>query len=224
MLRKLSDYLRSDLWRSLLVILFILQYSNFYRVVLRCILEGEEFEWMNTWGVSLLGNERAMRLMGNGLEGHFLIQFLMAVLFMSVLFGLMRRQNDILAISISLLFTGVLAVKEMMLSLAYGDQYVIAGETFRLNLNYEIIGPALSVMIFALVLFLAFKSDKPIRQERSVNPKIALGSILLLIPSAILLKSGDQHDWTDMAGVSLIYIQLILIVLSWAGIFSGKSE
>jgi hypothetical protein len=71
---------------------------------------------------------------------------------------------------------------------------------------------------------LAFRSNKPIRQERSVNPKIALGSILLLIPSAILLKSGDQHDWTDMVGVSLIYIQLILIVLSWAGIFSGKSE
>lgn len=62
----LKSYINENKLGSILLLLVIFQYSNFYRVAIRCIYEGGEFQWMETWGVSIVGKEKAMRIMGNG--------------------------------------------------------------------------------------------------------------------------------------------------------------
>jgi heme/copper-type cytochrome/quinol oxidase subunit 4 len=190
---------------------------------MRCIYEGSEFQWMNTWGVSLLGEERAMRIMGNGLEGHFLIVFLLAVLFTVIIFGLIRRPNDPLVKMLTVVFAGAMVAKEIMLSLAYGDQYQIAGETFRLQLNYSILGPALSLIIFGLALFWVYQ-NKLIRVPEATNLKVMVIITVLIIPCFLFLRLGPQHGWTDIVGINLIYLQFTLLILNWMGFFKQALE
>lgn len=222
-LKQIIAFIRKDSLRSLLLILVIFQYSNFYRVAVRCMYEGSVFEWMDTWGVSLLGEERAMRIMGNGLEGHFLIIMLIAILFITVIFGITRRSNDLFSKWIALGFTGVLAIREVMLSIAYGDQYQIVGETFRLRLDYSILGPTLSLMIFILVIVWAFQENKE-HETQSDNLKIYGLVAFLVIPAIFLMRTGEQHNWTDILGINIIYAQLALLVLNWMGVFHQGSE
>jgi len=190
---------------------------------MRCIYEGSEFQWMQTWGVSLLGEEKAMRIMGNGYEGHFLIVFLLALLFTVILFGLIRRSNDPLVKVMTVLFTAVMATKEIMLSIAYGDQYRIVGETFNLYLSYSIIGPVISVIIFALSLVWVYR-NKLIKLPEPTSFKINVLILLLVIPGWLFLSLGIQHNWTDVVGINFIYLQLTLLVLNWMGIFQYENK
>lgn len=222
-LTNIIKFILHDIIRFFLLFLMVFQYSNFYRVAMRCIYEGGEFQWMQTWGVSLLGKERAMRIMGNGLEGHFLIIFLLAVLFIAVVFMLIRRSNDPLSKFLVLVFTGIMVVKEVMLSVAYGDQYTIAGETFRLNLDYSILGPVFSILIFSLSIWWILRSRK-LESAPGLSSKTNWIVGALCIPCFLLLRLGDQHDWTDVMGVSLIYIQLIILMLNWMGAFNRKNK
>jgi hypothetical protein len=190
---------------------------------MRCLYEGGDFQWMQTWGVSLLGDARAMRIMGNGLEGHFLIILLLAILFTVIVFGLIRRFDDPLTKFLVLAFTGVMVIKEIMLSIAYGDQYTITGETFRLNLDYSILGPVFSVLIFGLALWWTLRTNNIANRSR-VSLKVSWIIGLLSIPCFLFLRLGEQHDWTDMAGVSFIYLQFTLLLLNWMGIFQNNDE
>ena len=216
------SFIKKDKIGILLLFLVVFQYSNFYRVAMRCIYEGSEFQWMQTWGVSILGQEKAMRIMGNGLEGHFLIILLLAVLFVAVVYALIRGSNDSLGKFLVLSFTGVMAVKEIMLSLTYGDQYTVVGETFRLNLEYSILGPVLSLLILGLAVWWAFRNEKP-GIELCLSSKANWIAGALCLPCFLLLRVGDQHDWTDILGISLIYIQMIAFLLNWMGAF-GNAE
>ena len=176
---------------------------------------------MQTWGVSLLGKERAMRIMGNGFEGHFLIILLLAVLFVVVVFTLIRRSDDPLSKFLVLVFTGVMVVKEIMLSMAYGDEYTITGETFRLNLDYSILGPVFSILIFCLAVWWVLRNRKPEpAPDLSSKTNWVVGAIC--IPCVLLLRLGEQHDWTDVVGISLIYLQLTILLLNWMGAFNDR--
>ena len=217
------SFIKENIIASILLFLVVFQYSNFFRVAMRCIYEGSDFQWMQTWGVSILGKEKAMRIMGNGYEGHFLIMVLLAVFFVAVVFVLIRRQNDSLGKLLVLSFTGVMAAKEIMLSIAYGDQYRVVGETFRLNLDYSIIGPTLSISIFIIALVWTFKNNKQ-ASLASTSTRVNLVAALLAIPCFLLLRLGDQHDWSDIIGISFIYIQLLILIINWTGAFNRENE
>ena len=225
-MEKLEDikrFIEEDIIRFALLILIIVQNSSLFRVTMRCIYEGNEFQWMNTWGVSLLGKERSMRIMGNGIEGHFLIIFLLSVLFMTIVFGLIRRPNDPMIKILTVLFAGAMAAKEIMLYAAYGNQYQIAGETFRLQLNYSIIGPTLSVLILGLALYWVYRNKLlKIPEPGSLFVTLVIG--LLTVPCFLFLRIGTQHDWTDMIGINLIYLQFTLLLLNWMGVFNRQHQ
>ena len=222
-LTNIKKFILDDILRFTLLFLFIFQYSNLYRVAMRCLYEGGDFQWMQTWGVSLLGDARAMRIMGNGLEGHFLIILLLALLFTVAVFGLIRRSDDPLSKFLVLAFTGVMVIKEIMLSIAFGDQYTIAGETFRLNLDYSILGPVFSILIFSLAIWWVVR-DRTSESVPGLSVKTNWMAGALSIPCFLLLRLGEQHDWTDMAGVSFIYMQFTILLLNWMGIFQSKDE
>lgn len=218
-LKKISDFIKEDITRFLLIFFLIFQYSSLYRVAMRCIYEGAEFEWMQTWGVSLLGEDRAMRIMGNGIEGHYLLIILLAALFITVIFGLIRRSDDIFIKVLTLVFAGVLGAREWVLALTYGDQYQVVGETFGLELSYAVTGPLLGsiIILLAIVRLLENKSTGKVQPIRLL-PVIWVG--LIAVPCIILLRSGSQHGLTDIIGVNLIYLQFTLLLLYWIGLFS----
>lgn len=221
-LKILVDFIKEDITRFVLIIFLIFQYSSLYRVAMRCIYEGAEFEWMQTWGISLLGEDRAMRIMGNGIEGHFLLIILLAALFITVIFGLIRRSDDIFIKVLTLVFAGVLGAREWVLALTYGDQYQVVGETFGLELSYAVTGPLLASIIILLAFLRLFKNE-PLRKPQPIGSSPAIWLGLIAVPGIILLRVGSQHDWTDMMGVSFIYLQLTLFLLYWIGLFS-KNE
>lgn len=219
-LNSFKKFIQDDFVRFSLLFLFIIQYSNVYRVTMRSLYEGGDFEWMQTWGVTLLGEERTMRIMGNGYEGHFLIMLLFGILFTVIVFMIIRRSDDILSKVLLVLYTGILTVKEVMLSIAYGNQYKITGETFRLQLDYSIMGPLLSIVIFGLAIWWA------VRQQHTgnlgkVSVKVSWIIWLLSIPCFLFLRLGEQHDLTDIVGVSFIYMQFTILVLNWMGVFKN---
>jgi len=145
------------------------------------------------------------------------------VLFAVIIFGLIRRSNDPLVKVLTVIFTGVMMAKELMLSLAYGDQYQIAGETFRLQLNFSILGPVLSLIIFGMVLFWIYR-NKLIRIPEATNLNVTIMIGFLTIPCFLFLRLGIQHEWTDVVGINLIYLQFTLLVLNWMGIFKQVNK
>ena len=65
---------------------FVLLYSWMYRVALRCPMVGAEFRWINQLNSRLLGQEQRAFIAGNGMDGHFLVIFIIAVFALALLY------------------------------------------------------------------------------------------------------------------------------------------
>lgn len=210
------------LWRNKLLLValtfFFVHNSSYLRVALRSLLEGSSFRWGYESG--LYPDGRVMFANGIGLYGD--LGYLTAHTFSVVLLLIMGlRKPDGLFRAALLVWTG--------LSVAlYGWIVLVAGHT--LTQSRETIGQVeapvdLSVLIWpgaAFVSALALFARDLGRSSSVSTPMLPVNWLLLaaaamaISAAGVVLNLGAQHGQADFAGMSLIYVSLMLLVAGLA--------
>jgi len=210
---------RHDKLHFFLLAYFVLLYSWIYRVAIRCLFDGASFRWVNIVNTRMLGEERRALLAGNGIDGHFLIILLLALMAASLLYLLINRPDGFTR-TVVLAWATILFVHQLTLSMGLGTDYVIRGDTMGMVLPYYILGPLLHGLMVALIVFrfwirdrniLVFLPFLPIDQHRR---KFVAGILALYLPLFLLFRLGSPDDTSDQIGIILLYLQLSMLVLA----------
>lgn len=211
------------LWRDKLLLLtllaFFYAYSSPVRVAIRAALEGRDFSWGYTSGITPEG--KIAMAWGKGLQGHtdYILHAAFPVIWL--LCAVMRRPDRFVQAAL-VGWTSIGLGVGLWLGFSLGDSLTSSKQTLGLTgLSYmwmEVL-PAAVAWLLALALFVRGPSQAQ-QEARSVWLRIntmlitcAAGFMLL---SAFLLNAGPQHGNADFHGVGMMYFALIFLMLGVA--------
>jgi len=189
-------------------------------VPVRCVMEGEPFQWANSFGNGVLR--------GSGMGGDFWVLLLLSTMFIAIVYMGWRSPQGVYRALLPM-WCGINLIGTLIIVLDDPSRYRFRGDTMGIDINMAWFMPALKgALVLAVVTWIVREITHPtIRTTPAWTPLNSrfLAPVLVLVPLQILLlRFGPMHDWTDKLGWMLTYLEWVLINLAFLPwIPKGKS-
>lgn len=201
---------REDRLRFCVVLGTSILSSWLWWVPLRCIMEGEPFQWGNPFGEGMLR--------GSGMGGHFWVLLLLSSLFISIVYMGWRDPRGVFK-PLLLIWCAVNLIGTLIIVLDDPSRYRFRGDTMGIDINMAWFMPALKGGLLLAAMAWVVREWRSPRQNTAItwtrkNSRYLLPVIILVPFQILLLRLGPMHDWTDKLGWILTYSEWVLINLA----------
>jgi hypothetical protein len=191
----------------LYLLLAIIAATNYtlWLVMVRCLLDGETYEWAMRFGLS--------GLRGQGLEGGFwLLPLMAAFVLVMIHLGSAGARGPFAAMFFG--WYGVHCFAAMRLAARLGEKWRFRGDTLGIDVRLDLVMPALYVIVLLMgVAWLWLSRDHrpaPVNWSRWNFRLLAVAAGMIPLQFA-LLRFGEPHGLTDQIGVLLTVTQWFVI-------------
>ncbi len=180
-------------------------------VPMRCLLDGNEFQWGSSFGFAKLG--------GNGMLGDFPILVLLSAYIISMIYLGWRGAR--LPFHIMLfVWCAVEFATATVSAVQNPEAYRFRGDTFGIDISLALVGPTIWGILLLVALFwgtmdLLGKRGKPSFPKWTRTNTLLIIIVFSMLPVQFLLfQNGQQHGLTDKIALGLTIMQWVLFNFS----------